>query len=120
MRKGRWFLNPLRLQGPARAAASVKKGMPIIVWQLIVYIALVVGIAASSFFSGYRAGVTEWEFSWWAALFAVIVGFILLPGIVDSNQPPGIGSILLELSKAFTYGIGWETLLATAIKAVTG
>jgi len=113
-----WVFDPLRLE---RGVVAKRKGdTSVVVWQLVVYAFLVAGIGLSAYFAGYRGGTTEWEFSWGAFAFALIVGFILLPGVVDSSQPPEIGRVLLELSKAFTYGIGWESLIDGIIKAVGG
>jgi hypothetical protein len=113
-----WVFDPLRLDRGIRA--KQKGDTSIVVWQLVVYVFLVAGIGLSTYFAGFRGGTTEWEFSPGAFVFALIVGFILLPGVVDSSQPPAMSKVLLELSKAFTYGIGWESLIDGIIKAVSG
>ena len=111
-----WVLDPLGLE--RRVARQQTRETSVVAWQLIVYVFLVVGIGLSAYIAGYRGGTTEWEFNPGALVFSLIVGFILLPGVVDSTQPPDASTVLLELSKAFTYGIGWETLIDGIIKAV--
>jgi hypothetical protein len=113
-----WVLDPLGLEREV-TSKQTRQGT-VVVWQLIVYVFLVAGVCLSAYFAGYRSGITEYEFNLGALVFSLVVGFILLPGVVDSSQPPEAGRVLLELSKAFTYGIGWESFVDGIIRVVGG
>ena len=116
-----WLFNPLRLgieQVEPYTKAVEPDKLPL-GRQIALYITVVLGIFASGFLDSYRAG-RVWHLDWPALVFALIVGIVLLPGAVDTNKLNGQKEELVQFAVVFTYGVGWQTLLGAAIRAVTG
>jgi len=118
-----WFFNPLRL-GIRRAKDYGTKAAeePIRLTlgrQIALYVTVVLGVFASSFLQNYQAG-QGFSLNWPSLLLAVIAGFVLLPGAVDLSKLNGQKEELVQFGTVFTYGMGWQTLLGAAIRAVTG
>jgi len=117
-----WLFDPLRL-GVERAEPYAAKGeepakLPL-GRQIALYVTVVLGIFASSFLDSYRAG-RMWHLDWAALVIALLVGIVLLPGAVDRHKLNGQKEELVQFAVVFTYGMGWQTLLGAAIRAVTG
>lgn len=118
-----WLFNPLRLGVTATERASTRAAEEprrlTIGRQIALYVTVVLGIFASNILQNYQAGQTL-SISWPTPLIALIVGFVLLPGAVDSTKLNGGKEELVQFGTVFTYGMGWQTLLAAAIRAVGG
>jgi len=97
------------------AAAPAPKGRS--AW--VQWSALFAGIAIQPFFQAYQAH-HSWSFEgvggW--TLFALITSIVIFPGVYkrafDQDSP-----VLVQLAPIFTAGLGWQSLLTTAIKLVT-
>lgn len=81
------------------------------------WLALLTGIWVSPYFAAYRT-TSDWSFSggWGRLLFAVITGVVVFPGLykkVISEDAPWI----VLLAPCFIAGLGYETLLSTALQA---
>ncbi len=117
-----WFFNPLRLGvRPESDVAKASEASPrlTIGRQVIFYLTVVFGNIASSFLEAYKAG-RGWVPNIAVLVFALIVGFILLPGAVDQSKLNGQKEELVQYAMVFTYGMGGQTLVGAAIKAATG
>jgi len=119
----KWLFDPLGL-GAWRGAPGVEKAAEepqklTLGRQIVFYVTVVLGNFASSFLQSYQAGAL-WRPNWPGILFALIVGFVLLPGAVDQNKLNGHKEELVQYSMVLTYGMGWQTLIGAAIKAATG
>jgi hypothetical protein len=119
-----WLINPLRL-GLSAPEFAAKDAAPVtairlpIGRQLALYGTLVFGNVASSFLDSYRAG-QSWRPDVLSLVFAFIVGLVLLPGAIDTQKMNGEKEELVQFATVFTYGIGWQTLLSSAIRAAAG
>lgn len=84
------------------------------------YIAVVLGILIQPFFSSYQES-GDWGFEGILArlLFALIAGIVILPGVYKNSFDPE-KPIFIQLCLLFVAGMGWESLLSTAITAVGG
>ena len=81
------------------------------------YIALVLGALIQPFFAAYQK-LGHWNFSGLSGrlLFAVIVGVVIFPAVYKrafSAEKP----IFVQLCAIFTAGMGWQSLVETALKA---
>jgi hypothetical protein len=81
------------------------------------YIALVLGVIVQPFFAAYQQS-GQWNFSGFTGrlLFALIVGIVVFPAVYkrafDPEKP-----LFVQLCAIFAVGMGWESLLRTALKA---
>ena len=118
-----WLINPLRLGSAAEVTAEdagAEASLKLTVGrQLALYTTLVFGNVASNFLDAYRSGM-PWRPNVLVLVFAFIVGIVLLPGAMDANKLNGQKEELVQFAMVFTYGMGWQTLLGSAIKAVGG
>lgn len=118
-----WFFDPLRLGGrriePAISEAGDVQPRLTVGRQIIFYMTVVFGNIASSFLEAYKAGQL-WRPSLAVVFFAMVAGFILLPGAVDQSRLNGQKEELVQYAMIFTYGMGGQTLVGAAIRAATG
>lgn len=81
------------------------------------YVALVAGVLIQPFFNAYQQ-TGQWNFTGFTGrvLFAVIVGLAIFPAVYkrafDLEKP-----LFVQLCAIFAAGMGWESLLRTALKA---
>ena len=82
--------------------------------------ALFAGILIQPFFQAYQASSTHtWSFNGFGGwtLFALITSVVIFPAVYkkafDQDSPA-----LVQLAPIFTAGLGWQSLLTTAIKIV--
>ena len=82
------------------------------------YLTLFVGVLIQPAFSLYRQTGT-WSFPHYAGwgLFALITAFMIFPAAYRASFDPG-KPLPLMLAPIFTAGLGWESLVSTALKAV--
>ncbi len=81
------------------------------------YLALVLGIAIQPFFAGYQnTSVWAIEGLWGRLLFSVIAGVIIFPAVYKNAFDPD-KPLIVQLGAIFAAGMGWESLLATALTA---
>jgi len=118
-----WLLNPLRLGAKRAEHAETKTAEEpdrlTLGRQIALYVTVVLGVFASSFLQNYQAG-QSFSPNGLSLVLALIVGFVLLPGAVDSSKLNGQKEELVQFGMVFTYGMGWQTLLGAAIRAVAG
>lgn len=116
----RWLFDPLRLGGerpaPYDAEADEEATLPI-GRQVALYVTVVLGIFGSTFLESYRTG-QPWQMDWLTALIALIGGTVLLPGAVDRHKLNGKKEELVQFAVVFAYGMGWQTLIGSAVRAV--
>lgn len=80
------------------------------------YATLVLGIVVQPFFAAYQQNA-QWNFSGIGGrvLFASIVGIVVFPAVYknafDADKP-----LFVQLCAIFALGMGWESLLRTAMK----
>jgi len=82
------------------------------------WFALFAGVTIQPFFQNYQT-THEWVWegiSGWT-LFALITSFVIFPAVYKSAFDPG-KPVMVQLAPIFTAGLGWHSLLATAIKAL--
>jgi hypothetical protein len=84
------------------------------------WMALFGGILIQPFFQAYQASANhQWSFDGFGGwtLFALITSVVIFPGVYkrafDQDSP-----VLVQLAPIFTAGLGWQSLLTTAIKLV--
>lgn len=107
------LVSNLRPKG-ATVMARGKKLPPI----LPQYLALVLGVLIQPFFAAYQqTGAWNFEGIEGRLLFAVLVGIAILPGVYKNSFDPE-KHILIQLCLLFVAGMGWESLLGTAMSAV--
>jgi len=117
-----WFFDPLKLsKTPEAGVAKTAEATTSLTLarQLVFYFTVVFGNIASSFLEAYKAG-QFWHPNLSAIIFAMLTGFILLPGAVDQNRLNGQKEELVQYAMVFTYGMGGQTLVGAAIRAATG
>jgi hypothetical protein len=119
-----WLINPLRLGTRAELKAEEGTSPDALLKmtlgrQMALYGTLVFGNIASNFLDSYRASL-PWHPNFLILVFALVVGVVLLPGAIDSNKLNGQKEELVQFAMVFTYGMGWQSLLGSAIKAVGG
>lgn len=80
------------------------------------WLALIAGIMVEPFFTSFRNG-TGWKFDggWGWIAFSLVVSAVALPGVYKKglDEKPYV----IALCSVFTLGLGWKTLVATALKA---
>ena len=104
----------LRSRRPAEVKGR-RKGQT--VHWLPQYIALVAGVLVQPFFSTYQqAG--QWNFGGLSGrlLFAVLAGIAIFPAVYKHSFDPE-KPLFVQLCAIFAAGMGWESLLKTALKA---
>jgi hypothetical protein len=80
------------------------------------YLTLVLGIVVQPFFAAYQQS-GQWNFNGITGrvLFAAIVGLVVFPAVYkrafDPDKP-----LFVQLCAIFAVGMGWESLLRTALK----
>lgn len=80
------------------------------------YVTLVLGIVVQPFFAAYQQNA-QWNFRGIGGrvLFASIVGVVVFPAVYkrafDPDKP-----LFVQLCAIFALGMGWESLLRTAMK----
>jgi hypothetical protein len=82
------------------------------------YLVLVLGVLIQPFFASYQ--VTRiWNFEgfWGWLLFSVIAGIAILPSVYRNSFDRG-KPLPVQLCVLFVAGMGWESLLSTAISAI--
>jgi hypothetical protein len=108
--KGYFDLRPERERGQVREATAAR----VLTWWPQ-YVSLVLGVAVQPFFEAYQQ-TQLWNVhgTWGRLLFAVIVGLIIFPsvyrGAFDPDKP-----IFVQLCAIFAAGMGWQSLLHTAL-----
>lgn len=81
------------------------------------YVAMVLGVVVQPFFAAYQQ-TSRWSFGGFSGrlLFAIIVGLVIFPAVYkrafDPEKP-----LFVQLCAIFAAGMGWESLLRTALKA---
>jgi hypothetical protein len=84
------------------------------------YVALALGVLIQPYFASYQ-NTGQWmlEGGWGRVLFAVVAGILILPAVYkrafDPDKP-----IVVQLCAIFAAGLGWESLLDTAVKVTGG
>lgn len=104
---------------PSKEAALPKAILTIKWWfPVLQYLVLVLGIVIQPFFANYQA-THNWNFAgfWGWLLFSVIAGLAILPGVYKNSIDPE-KPLLVQLCVLFVAGMGWESLLSTAISTV--
>jgi hypothetical protein len=101
---------------PALSPAATPKGKS--AW--VQWSALFGGILIQPFFQAYQASSTHtWSFNGFGGwtLFALITSVVIFPAVYkkafDQDSPA-----IVQLAPIFTAGLGWQSLLTTAIKIV--
>lgn len=86
-------------------------------WQ---YLALVLGIIVQPFLAAYQQ-LGHWQLTGLPGrtLFALLVGLVVFPGVYKNAFDPG-KPIFVQFCAIFAAGMGWESLLRTAVKAAGG
>lgn len=84
------------------------------------WLALFAGVLIQPFFQAYQA-THKWQwagFSGWA-LFALITSILIFPAVYrkafDRDKP-----VIVQVGPIFAAGLGWQSLLTTAVKVATG
>jgi hypothetical protein len=106
------LVSDLRPKGPV--GMSEGKKLPPVLPQ---YIAVAFGVLIQPYFSAFQeTGMFVWTGFTARVLFAAIASLAILPGIYknsfDRDKP-----IFIQLCLLFVAGMGWQSLLATAITA---
>jgi len=80
------------------------------------YISLILGILIQPFFAAYQQ-TGNWNFAGFSGriLFALIVGLAIFPAVYKSAFDPD-KPLFVQLCAIFAAGMGWESLLKTALK----
>jgi len=116
----RWLFDPLRLGGerprPYDAEAEEEATLPI-GQQVALYVTVLLGIFGSTFLESYKSG-QPWQIDWLTMVIALIGGVVLLPGAVDRHKLNGQKEELVQFAVIFAYGMGWQMLIGSAIRAV--
>ena len=83
------------------------------------YFALVVGIAVQPFLSKYQQ-TKVWDISGWEGwiVFSLIVGLVVFPLVYKRSFDPQ-SNLFVQLCAIFASGLGWQSLMQTAV-ATTG
>jgi hypothetical protein len=84
------------------------------------WLTLFAGVLIQPFFRQYQLSLHwHWEGFWGWALFALVTTVLIFPAVYrtafDDEKP-----VVVLLAPIFAAGLGWESLLATAVKAATG
>ena len=103
---------------PKWAAAGTngeKPGGPGVPW-LLQYLVLIAGIIVQPSFSAYQqTHQLTWPYGPGYLLMSAVIGVIIFPAVYrkafDDTDPK-----LIALAPIFTAGLGWQTLLAAAVK----
>ena len=111
----RYFDLVSNLRPTEAVATACGKKLPSI-WPQ--YVALVLGVLIQPFFAAYQQ-TGAWDFVGVGGrlLFAAIVGVVILPGVYRNSFDPE-KPMLIQLGLLFVAGMGWESLLRTAMGAV--
>jgi hypothetical protein len=118
----RWFFNPLGFRNTRdeyEARVADQSARLTLGRQIALYVTLLMGNIASSFMTAFQ-GRQAWRPDIMTLVFAVVSGFVLLPGAVDASKLNGQKEELVQFATVFTYGMGSQTLVSAAIRAVTG
>ncbi|KPJ61558.1 MAG: hypothetical protein AMJ46_00095 [Latescibacteria bacterium DG_63] len=101
----------------ASVRPDVKKAMGVR-GVLLQYLVLVLGIVIQPLFAKYRAQ-GEWGFAveWGWIVFAAVVGVVIFPAVYKNSFDPE-KPLFVQLCAIFTAGLGWESLLGTALSAI--
>jgi hypothetical protein len=99
----------------APARPDLRKGMPL-KGVLLQYVVLLLGIIIQPFFAAYRAR-GEWDLTveWGWVAFAAVVGVVVFPAVYRNAFNPD-KPLFVQLCAIFTAGLGWESLLGTALR----
>jgi hypothetical protein len=85
--------------------------------QVGTYCVVVASILSSRFLDLYRAGVAHsFLLEWHYLIFASIVSLVAFPVVYDRVKFDQSQPVLVRLSLIFSAGMGWEKILATALK----
>lgn len=105
-------------EGNARGLGAASDQALPAVWPQ--YVALVLGIVLEPYFSAYQVSGT-WDLGGIAGrvLFAVVAGVVALPAVYRNAFDPQ-KPMVVQLSAIFTAGMGWQSLLGTALAATMG
>lgn len=100
---------------PLRAASAGQRPLP---WQFQ-WVALLLGILIQPFFAHYQAH-HEWKFDgfWGWAAFAAITALVVFPAVYKNSFDP-TKPMVIQVIPIFTAGLGWQSLLTTAVKLAT-
>lgn len=103
--------------GAPRSAPTASSSAPItLVWQIVIYLLLVLSIVASRFLDLYRAGVaSSFALDLRYLMFIGIVSLLAFPVVYDKARFNKDQPIFLQIAVIFTAGMGWEKIVATAI-----
>lgn len=101
-----------RAKRAVAAGTGAKPGVP---W-LLQYLVLIAGIIVQPSFSAYQqTHQLTWPYGPGYLLMSAVVGVIIFPAVYrkafDDEDPK-----LISLAPIFTAGLGWQTLLAAAVK----
>jgi hypothetical protein len=80
------------------------------------WLTLFAGVLIQPYFEGFRkAGV--WQFSgfWGWSLFAIITSIIVFPAVYRKTFDPE-APVAVQLGPIFASGLGWQSLMSTALK----
>ncbi len=85
-------------------------------YMILQYGVLVLGIVVQPFFSRYQE-MKSWNVGdpWGWLLFSVIVGVIIFPAVYKRAFDQG-NPVFVQLCAIFVTGLGWQSLLTTAVK----
>ncbi len=86
----------------------------------IQWIALFAGVLIQPFFRTFQnTGIWFWDGFWGWMLFALITSILIFPFVYknsfDKSKP-----MIIEVAPIFAAGLGWQSLLTTAMKATVG
>jgi membrane protein YdbS with pleckstrin-like domain len=108
------FVNYFNL---ASVPPDARKAMPV-KGVLLQYLILVLGIVVQPFFAAFRAqGAWVFTGQWGWIVFAAVVGVVVFPAVYRNSFNPQ-KPLFVQLCAIFTAGMGWESLLGTALSAV--
>ncbi len=87
-----------------------------LVWQLVIYLLLILSIFSSRFLDLYRAGVLDqFRLDGPYLLFTAIASLLAFPVVYDRADLNRNRPVFVQLALIFAAGMGWEKIVATVI-----